>query len=238
VPITVKLRDETEAAAKQALEAGDLLAAGKKLTDLVQIYKWVQPSDGSNCWPAAAAAGTKAIECLRQCDDQVALARALRVTSVVTFDTSLLEESFELSQRIGDEKGAAWCLLQQSHRPKPGSNQAEMRQQALEIFERCDDALGQAVVLQSVALTLDREERTETYVRSAELYSRVGEWDDAARSYILSQTFSSKMGTHRRFAVLQRAASYARKTRNRNLLRTIYRQIARLRRRRSRRPSL
>lgn len=226
MPITIEIRNETEAAAKQALDAGDLLTAGKKLTDLVQIYKWVSPSDGSNGWASAGAAGAKAIECLRQCEDSIALARALRMTSVVAFDPSLLEESYALSQRIGDEKGVAWCLLQFSHRPKPGMNQREMRKEALEIFERLDDAHGQAVVLQSIALGLDYEERTAVYTRAAEIYSRIGEWDDAARTYMLSQTFSSKMGRHRRLSILRRAMVCARKTRNRSLLQTIYRQIA------------
>lgn len=237
--VTPKLRLETEAAAMAAIDAGDKLAAGKLLTKLVFIYRDIG-ANGVNAWVAAAGAGLKAIELLREGDDELALARALRATSYLLFvegldQEALANEAQEIVQRLGDSDEIAWSLLRESRLAllKPDSSQEAqiaMLQEALERFEATGNAYGQAIVLQSLAIQYQKDrERLDSLRKAVALFTEASQEENAVQACKMALSFCHRLiGLKEQRKMARRALNYYRKTRQREMAALSYRRIKKI----------
>lgn len=230
---TPQIRAETEAAAKAAIEAGDNLTAGKLLTKLIYIYRYIGTANGVNGWVAAASAGLKAIELLRQCDDELALARALRATSNVHFvsgidQEALANEAMQIVQRLGDSDEIAWSLLRESRLALlKGEDSLTPIHEALERFEATDNAYGQAIALESLAIQHQKgKERLLSLRRAIALFP---EEEDAVRASKMALSLCHRLlGLQEQRKMAKRALNHYRKTHQRELAALTYRRLKKI----------
>ncbi len=193
-------------AAEQARELGICCAR------MARLLKQIGP------FPEASAYGQKAIHYLRQTDDKVELAKALR-WACLPFDTSIdqkayLEESLALAREVGarDQEAATIYQFTRAFTPNPSQSQelstlndkdrnnryGEMRQEymdghtveeALAIYEEINYPTGIAMCLVSLGAERKPSDRA-LFDRAIALYEQAGEAEAARKARMMADVFA------------------------------------------------
>ena len=201
-PHTAEGREALIRLAAQYEQQGLARERGITLTRLARMLKWVgsgRPGVGEFEW--AAELGQQAVELLRETDDRLALAGALRAAAQPLVETGnreqLLREALLISKEIGDLSGEGWAYFSLA---VPPAETKPLLDSAAACFEECQDRLGLANVAQRRgASTRD----PKLFVNAAETFTELGRPLDAYRAFMMAGVFA-----HGRYSVEQREALF------------------------------
>ena len=190
LPYSDEGREALRELAKTYEAEGKLRELGLTLTHLARVIKWKGNGDAGDAWAESARVGLKAVWALRQTDDRLALANALRIAAqpwISGLDQgALLDEAEAISREIGDFAGQGWALYAKSKSLK-GEAEKECVELATECFEKGGDSVGLACILQTRGIST-RE--IQDFERACDYFLEGGQAHQAWRALYMGAHFA------------------------------------------------